>query len=267
MQIKIMILFLGTAFMLMVLSPTILVLLDRTLKQLGMKDHTNTSVIATWDDHEVDNNWSYDEVLGTILVCTECLSKCTSTKYRSRWFHLEKITMGKNVGSGFGLSFRTSKQQLYPTEQMEWLKEGLRTSKSQWKIILNSVPITNMEDLLGAAISDDRWQGYPESRTDILTFIEEEEIKNVLWVSGDFHYGMVAKTSRAGDAGHNMYEVLTGPTGSGPSPLGHSVPTDQYLYGHSTWCHTRFTVDPAQKSVLVSFVGDDGVVFSEYTIT
>ena len=63
-------------------------------------------------------------------------------------------------------------------------------------------------------------------------------------------------------------EVLTGPTGSGPSPLGGLlVPTDQYIYGHSNWCHTRFTVDPSTQSILVEFVGDDGVVFDDYVIT
>ena len=52
-------------------------------------------------------------------------------------------------------------------------------SEAQWKIILNSVPITDMKDLLGPAIADDRWQGYPEDRSDILTFIEEEQIPNI----------------------------------------------------------------------------------------
>ena len=84
---------------------------------------------------------------------------------------------------------------------MQWLKDGLTSSEAQWKIILNSVPITDMKDLLGPAIADDRWQGYPEDRSDILTFIEEEQIPNILWVSGDFHYGMVSKVSRAGDIG------------------------------------------------------------------
>ena len=243
---------------------------NRTLKQTGMQEVTSsTSIIATWDDHEVDNNWSYDDIsteqfLSALSAFRNAFPQSTGPD-GAIW---RKLIWGKTL-EVFVLDCRSERRNdnYISTEQMEWLKDGLRTSKAQWKIILNSVPITDMEDLLGSAISRDRWQGYPESRTDILTFIEEEQISNILWVSGDFHYGMVSKISRIGDAGQNMYEVLTGPSGSGPSPLGELlVPTEQYLYGHSNWCHTRFTVDPAENSISVEFIGDDGQVFSDYTI-
>jgi alkaline phosphatase D len=244
---------------------------NRALRQQGMRDITSsTSIIATWDDHEVDNNWNYDEIssaqfLAALSSFRNALPQRTGTD-GSIW---RKCTWGQTA-EVFVLDCRSERRngKYISAEQMQWLKDGLLASKAQWKIILNSVPITNMEDLLGPAISEDRWQGFPEDRSDILTYIEEEQIPNILWVSGDFHYGMVAKVSRMGDSGFEMYEVLTGPTGSGPSPLGELlVPTDQYIYGHSTWCYTRFTVDPADQSVFVEFIGDDGNVFSDFLIS
>lgn len=244
---------------------------NRALRQTGMRDITSsTSIIATWDDHEVDNNWSFDEISSEqFLSALSAFRNAFPQRIGTEGSIWRKLQWGKTL-EVFVLDCRSERRdsRYISEEQMQWLKDGLTSSEAQWKIILNSVPITDMKDLLGPAIADDRWQGYPEDRSDILTFIEEEQIPNILWVSGDFHYGMVSKVSRAGDVGFEMHEVLTGPTGSGPSPLGGLlVPTDQYIYGHSNWCHTRFTVDPSTQSILVEFVGDDGVVFDDYVIT
>jgi len=58
--------------------------------------------------------------------------------------------------------------------QLEWLLTGLRESESRFKLIMSSVPMTDYADMLGEALADDRWQGFPEQRGEILSFIEEQ---------------------------------------------------------------------------------------------
>jgi alkaline phosphatase D len=52
-----------------------------------------------------------------------------------------------------------------------------------WKFIMSSDPIQNF----GIPVAGDRWEGYAAERTDLLRFIKENNIKNVVFATGDFH--------------------------------------------------------------------------------
>ena len=74
---------------------------------------------------------------------------------------------------------------------MTWLKQGLSDSPCVFKVILNSVPITNMPFLfdLGA---DDSWVGYEAQREEILSHISDG-VTGAVWLAGDFHFGAVTR--------------------------------------------------------------------------
>ena len=113
--------------------------------------------------------------------------------------------------------------------QMDWLKDSLTSSTARFKIIFNSVPITDFVNLIGEVESIDRWQGFPEQRTEILEHIEDTGIEGVLWISGDFHFGLISQVSPLGQTGDTMNEVLVGPSGSLLNIMGELlVPTEQY---------------------------------------
>ena len=66
--------------------------------------------------------------------------------------------------------------------QKQWLKDGLLNSTATFKFIMNGPPITQL-----FFIPYDRWDSWQAERTEILDFIETNNIKNVIWLSTDFH--------------------------------------------------------------------------------
>lgn len=244
---------------------------DFVLRQDGLYDlFSSTSTISTWDDHEITNNFNWndhpnEEKFNNALWAFRQGLPQRQGDNGQIW---HKIRHGK-VLEVFVLDCRGERRgdNYISEEQMAWLKESLSQSTSRFKIIMNSVPIVDFEDLLGSAQADDRWQGFPAQREEILSYIEDSEIEGVLWVTGDFHYGSISRVGAIGDVGDSMYEVMAGPSGSFHNPIGDMmVLTEQYIMGFSEWNHTRFVCNPDTGEVLVQFVGDDGDIIEEMSL-
>jgi alkaline phosphatase D len=71
--------------------------------------------------------------------------------------------------------------------QMNWLKNGLAASKAAWKVMANEVTIMPTEVLGGSFFTFDGWQGYPREREELLTFIRDRAVQDVVFVTGDIH--------------------------------------------------------------------------------
>ena len=67
--------------------------------------------------------------------------------------------------------------------QKDWLKEKLKTSTATFKVIASSVPWA--KDTKPG--SDDTWDGFPNERKEIFSFISENNIDGVLLLSADRH--------------------------------------------------------------------------------
>lgn len=84
-------------------------------------------------------------------------------------------------------------------EQKAWLKEQLSTSTAQWKVIGQQVIFSELNVGWGALQDTsftyeglesgflDIWDGYPAERTEIIKFIRDNEIDDVVILTGDFH--------------------------------------------------------------------------------
>ncbi len=90
--------------------------------------------------------------------------------------------------------------------QKQWLKDGLKSSGAAFKFIMNGPPIT---ELLFSPY--DRWEAYPAERNEILDFIQSNNLKNVIFLSTDFHSIIVSGTRV--DATHNTPEIVDGAIG------------------------------------------------------
>jgi phosphodiesterase/alkaline phosphatase D-like protein len=71
------------------------------------------------------------------------------------------------------------------------------TSPCHFKIVMNSVPITNMPTIWDVA-ANDRWEGYRAQRQVLLDHIDSNNIKNVWFLSGDFHVCFVSRLEPMG---------------------------------------------------------------------
>jgi alkaline phosphatase D len=93
-------------------------------------------------------------------------------------------------------------------QQKEFLFDRLQNSDATWKIVATSVP---MQALLFAPY--DRWEGYPAERREVLEFIRDNGIKNVVFLSTDLHaniFGPV-RIDPFVETAPLAYEAIAGP--------------------------------------------------------
>jgi phosphodiesterase/alkaline phosphatase D-like protein len=232
----------------------------------------STSVVATWDDHEVANDWVFGEgsqlqegvtperVAAAAQAFVEALPQRVGegpagSLWRSlRWGSvLELIVMDCRGERGEGI--------LVSEAQLSWATERIRTSTARFKIVMVSIHATDHTALLGAVQDLDRWQGYPAQREALLAACEEAG--GVLLVTGDMHYGAIQRVSPEGAVGEALWEVAAGPSGSDMLPVnaiaelkGGLAP--QYEDIVEAWTWARFEVDPGLGTIRVQMIGDDG---------
>jgi len=70
--------------------------------------------------------------------------------------------------------------------QKEALKNVLLESKATWKLIINEVAISEF-----FALPYDHWEGYAAEREELLNFIISNNIKNVVFLTGDLHANLI----------------------------------------------------------------------------
>lgn len=74
--------------------------------------------------------------------------------------------------------------------QFNWLKAGLKNSTATWKLI-GSEKLFAQWDLQGFTLPGSglgkTWNGYPQSRDSLLIHLRDNQINNVVILSGDFH--------------------------------------------------------------------------------
>lgn len=217
---------------------------------------------ATLDDHEITNNFDPETVeparlaaaLQSWFEAIPLIDDDSQQIWRSwRW--------GRSV-EFFVLDCRTERRpstmetpapEYLGPAQMTWLKEQLAASPCHFKVVLNSVPITNMPDLPWDFVKGDRWEGYELQRVELLEWIHMEGIRNVWFVSGDFHVCFVGQIQPGADGLlGSLQEVAV--TGGNTNTLGDFLPGDQFAFGSSQAHALLMTFDPAADEVLVRFI-------------
>jgi alkaline phosphatase D len=89
--------------------------------------------------------------------------------------------------------------------QKEWFKATLKGSTATWKIWGNEVPLMQavIKDPLvqvDRVISGDAWDGYPGERRELMTYVADEGITNLLVITGDVHAQFAAQIAADADA-------------------------------------------------------------------
>jgi alkaline phosphatase D len=105
---------------------------------------------------------------------------------------------------------------LLGAEQKAWLKKQLTASDATWKVIINPVPVQAL-----AFLPYDRWDGYAAERRELLEFIRDNGLKNVVFLTTDFHaniFGPVLMDPFGDDSDRQTiaYEAIAGPIATTP---------------------------------------------------
>jgi alkaline phosphatase D len=194
-----------------------------------------TSTYAQWDDHEVVNDFDSETVDPTMMAAglkafLEYMPVRQSVDDPDRLYRT--FRWGKDVelfilderqyrsaeaicydAQGEMVQFPTRmgdqacqdaindpSRTMLGAEQKAWFKQALLDSDATFKFIVNEVPMS--EFLL---LPYDRWEGYPAERSELLNFISDNDIKNVIFLTTDLH-GAVVNTLENGSR-----EIITGP--------------------------------------------------------
>lgn len=190
----------------------------RTDKDL-MAAHQQHPFITIWDDHETANNsyvdgaQNHDSTEGdwnnrknwATEVYYEWMPVRTDDKlYRSfEWgtlvnlFMLDTRLEGRTVqvDSMTDPHLWDEDRYMIGDEQFGVLFSELQ-KQHQWKIIGNQVPfgpmINDWKNGVGRYL--DGWDGYPIEREKIITSIRDAEIKNIIFMTGDYHSSFAFET-------------------------------------------------------------------------
>lgn len=213
----------------------------------------STAVINTWDDHEFVNDAAGDLTPAALLAAGREATaeyqpwRGSSSAPDRLW---RSLRLGKTAEL-FVLDCRTERNtargEYLSRAQLDWLKDGLERSDAVFKLILNSVPISRFPAALFQLTRDDRWEGFPAQREEILSFIDDRQLERVLWLTGDFHVAMAGRVSPDGP-GASQLEFASGPVGTlkNPSPSYPGPP--QWDFANSTYNVSTLLLDPVART-------------------
>ena len=247
---------------------------ETALSLYGLNDLTaGTSVVATWDDHEVDNNWSWSDA-GIQQLYDDALAGFRKYIPQARGAGgrpVAQALVGRCRRSVRALTAAASARTATTSRNPRWTgsSRSCRRARAAFKVILNSVPIFDFTGtVIGPFSTNDRWQGYPDQRNEILGHIDTAGITGVLWVAGDVHFGAVGKADAPGGPGENQWEVITGPAGSFVNVSALLLPVNERMpvvVTEHNW--VLFEADPDAGTMSVKFIDDANQVIGEQLLT
>ncbi|HWH96499.1 MAG TPA: alkaline phosphatase D family protein [Baekduia sp.] len=188
--------------------------------------HARFPIVMLWDDHEVQDNYAGKPADGG-LDAGKHFSAARKKAGRQAFFEnmpafpggtklYRKLSFGANVDLIVTdqRTYRDNQpcddavvapcadynqpRDLLGRTQMNWVKGALASSKARWKLMANEVTIMPTRVLGGANYTYDTWIGYPQEREELLTHIRDQQIKDVVFLTGDIHT-FIAGDVRTGD--------------------------------------------------------------------
>ncbi len=187
--------------------------LDPALQKL----HQQYPFITVWDDHETANN-SYTDGSDNHSPGSEgpwSERKAAGQQANDEWLPKRlqevanpnkiwrKISFG-NLADIFMLDTRLydrslqggnendTSRHIIGNEQISWLETQLKNSTAKWKILGQQVMMGNLNPLWqvipgGILLNNDQWDGYQSDRKKLYDIILNNNIQNVIVLTGDIH--------------------------------------------------------------------------------
>lgn len=185
--------------------------------------------VVTFDDHEVDNDWSADVPQDPDLQTREAFLARRRAAFQAYYEHMPLRRFSRPKGPDIQLyrrvaygdlvqlhvldtrQFRSVTRpcgygsgpdcaaQLDPSRTMlgeaqeRWLLEGLDRSRARWNVLAQQVPFAFVDVGQGDAIETrhDKWDAYPTARQRVLDFLRERRPNNPVVITGDLHNAWV----------------------------------------------------------------------------
>ena len=234
-------------------------LLDENLRRFN----AGVSQLVLWDDHETHNNWfpqgryadaRYQEQSSALLSARarrafleyqpiRRFARDPERIYRTQRFGplLEIFAWDMRSYRGANSTNKqtelTSDSAILGAPQLAWLKSQLKASTATWKVIASDMPLgLVVSDKYGCEAVANADNGPPLGReleiADLLKFLRDQKIQNVVFITADVHYSaahyydpskakftefapfweFVAGPAHAGTFGPGQLDATFGPT-------------------------------------------------------
>lgn len=250
----------------------------RAVWQLTLSDPGYLALLPTvgsyvvWDDHEVANDYDPENINSGQLAAGKDAFFEAVPMVRGENGQLWTSYMWGDTAEIILLDCRSERRPstrffggatYISDEQMTWLQDRLLNSPAHFKVVMNSVPITNMPGAWDFA-GNDRWEGYRAQRNALIDFITDNELENIWFLTGDFHLAFISRLEKDGPASHYR-EIMVGPSGNGPNPLASTLELHTQFENAQMEpeMYTLLTFDPIDDSVHVQYFDPDGELLSE----
>jgi alkaline phosphatase D len=212
-------------------------------------------ILHMWDDHEYKNNWYPGKPVRDKRYEAKNINELIPRARRAffEYTPIEGGQMYRKVAYGplldvFMLDCRSyrgpnsnGRQTWYHPGthwlgpfQRDWLKVELARSKARWKVVVNSMPLGIQTRGGGGGPIDNATNGSgpPLGReleiAHILRYLRESNVKNVVWLTADLHYGAATHYSPARGTFKEFdpfWEFMAGPWNAGTGKLHKLDPT------------------------------------------
>lgn len=194
--------------------------------------HQKFPFLVIWDDHEVANDYSgifpeyaspspeftakraaayqaYYEHMPIRLFVAQRPKRGLRIYRRLQFGRLVEFSMlddrqyrsDNPCGDGEQLRCEAAESGRYSMlgfEQEQWLDEGFVRSKARWNIVAQQLLVAELEhaNLQENLYWNDAWDGYPRARRRLLKSVVDTELRNPVFLTGDWHSTFVNDLKR-----------------------------------------------------------------------
>ena len=236
---------------------------DRSLPELQPL-LASTHHYAIWDDHDFgpndsDGTWVHKDMAWEIFQSfwgnptfgVNGLKGCTTWfQYADVDFFLldDRYFRAPNVCT-------SCERTMLGKEQREWFLAALASSQAPFKIVAIG------SQVLSPVAMHERYANFfPAERDSILAFIERENIKGVVFLSGDLHFTELSALKNA--RGNWVYDLTTSPFTSGVNSNGPKENNPLRVEGTAIDQHNfsilRFSGPRLNRQLSITVYGEDG---------
>lgn len=214
--------------------------------------HQNHPFITIWDDHEIANNsykdgaQNHQDDEGDYLKRKAAARQAyyewlpvreSKELYRSFSYGdlvdlimLDERLAGRSAPPDSLSDPKINQSKMLGDEQLGWFLDKLSSSEAQWKVIGNQVIFSYLNwGHKTFNINLDSWDGYPVERDSIKSLIINNNIDNVVFVTGDTHSSWAFEVTDSLNENYIPFAVEFGTTSINSGNSNESYPTDSVI--------------------------------------
>ena len=154
-------------------------------------------------------------------------------------------------------------KRMFGDQQLEWLKNSLLYSSATFKII------TTGSQILNSVSPYDKLLDFPIEYVELMSFLNDNKIDGVIFLTGDRHHSEVIKTERKGN--YPLYDITVSPLTSGTHKFGLAEQNNPFrvigIDGKQNYGRVSFSGKLNERKLTVEFVGVKGEKLGEWSIS